>query len=85
MASDIHIWGWDNAPPHLQKNLYVGRIFCFKFNENTYCFGRIMTKALVGYIAEIFDYTSSLPEINAETVLNAKRLDVVVLDTINLN
>ncbi len=84
MSSEINIWSWDNVPPHLQKNLYAGRIFCFQFNENTYCFGRIMTKALVGFIAEIFDHTSPLPEIDAETVLNAKRLDVVILDTINL-
>ncbi len=86
MRSDNEFWfcGWDNAPPHLQRYIYAGRIFCFKFNENTYCFGRIMTKTLVGYIAEIFDHTSPLPEIDAETVLNAKRLDVVILDTINL-
>ncbi len=84
MRPEISIWSWDNVPPHLQRNLYAGRIFCFKFNENTCCFGRIMTKALVGYIAEIFNYTSPLPEIDTETVLNAKRLDVVILDTINL-
>lgn len=84
VTPEINIWSWDKVPPHLQKYLYAGRIFCFKFNEYTYCFGRIMTKALAGYIAEIFDYTSALPEIDAETVKNAKRIDVQILDAINL-
>ena len=81
MTDDINIWSWDKVPPHLHKNIYAGRIFCFEFDENTYCFGRIMTKTLVGFIAEIFDHTSSLPEIDADNIKNAKRLSVQILDT----
>ena len=84
MTDDINIWSWDKVPPHLHKNIYAGRIFCFKFDENTYCFGRIMTKALVGFIAEIFDYTAHLPEISADNIKSAKRLSVLILDTKNL-
>ena len=84
MASGIWLCDWDKAPKHLQRYIYAGRIFCFEFDESTYCFGRIMTKTLVGYIAEIFDYTSPLPQITEDIIISAKRLDVLVLDTENL-
>lgn len=84
MTDNINVWSWDKVPPHLHKNIYAGRIFCFKFDEDTYCFGRIMTKTLVGFIAEIFDHTSPLPEIDADNIKNAKRLYVLILNTKNL-
>lgn len=84
MASGIWLCDWEKAPKHLQRYIYAGRIFCFEFDESTYCFGRIMAKTLVGYIAEIFDYTSPLPQITEEIIRSAKRIDVLVLDAINL-
>lgn len=84
MVPDINIWGWENEPAHLRNYLYAGRIFCFEFDQGTYCFGRIMAKTLVGHIAEIFGYTSSLPEISDDLLLSAKRIGVFVLDTENL-
>ncbi|MDE7231165.1 MAG: immunity 26/phosphotriesterase HocA family protein, partial [Oscillospiraceae bacterium] len=86
MSDKSNFWfcGWDEAPKHLQRYIYAGRIFCFEFDESTYCFGRIMTKSLVGYIAEIFDYTSPLPQITEDIIISAKRIDVLVLDTKNL-
>lgn len=84
MPSGVWLCEWEKAPKHLQRYIYAGRIFCFEFDENTYCFGRIMAKTLVGYIAEIFDHTSPLPKITEEIIRSAKRIDVLVLDTINL-
>lgn len=86
MSSKSNYWfcGWDKAPKHLQRYIYAGRIFCFEFDESTYCFGRIMTKTLVGYIAEILDYTSPLPQITEDIIVSAKRLGVLVIDTENL-
>lgn len=86
MPAKSSFWfcGWDEAPKHLQRYIYAGRIFCFEFDESTYCFGRIMTKTLVGYIVEIFDYTSPLPQITGDIVITAKRLEVLVLNTENL-
>lgn len=84
MSSGIWLCDWDKAPKHLQRYIYTGRIFCFEFDESTYCFGRIMAKMLVGYIAEIFDYTSPLPQITEDIIRSAKRIDVLVLDTVNL-
>lgn len=86
MLSENHIWlcDWDNAPKHLQRYLYAGRIFCFEFDKDTYCFGRIMAKTLVGHIAEIFDNTSRLPRITEEALGSAKRAGVFILDSDNL-
>lgn len=84
MPSGIWLCGWEKAPKHLQHYIYAGRIFCFEFDESTYCFGRIMAKTLAGYIAEIFDYTSPLPQITEEIIRSASRIDVLVLDTVNL-
>lgn len=84
MASGIWLCDWDKVPKHLQRYIYAGRIFCFEFDKSTYCFGRIMAKTLVGYIAEIFDYTSPMPQITEDIIRSAKRIDVLVLDTVNL-
>lgn len=84
MASGIWLCDWEKAPKHLQRYIYAGRIFCFEFDESTYCFGRIMAKTLSGYIAEIFDHTASLPQITEEIIRSADRIDVLVLDTTNL-
>lgn len=84
MVPDINIWDREKEPGHLRNHLYAGRIFCFEFDKSTYCFGRIISKTLVGHIAEIFSHTSPLPEISADIILSAKRIGVFVLDTENL-
>lgn len=84
MKESIWLCEWDKAPKHLQNYLYEGRIFCFEFDKSTYCFGRIMAKTLRGHIAEIFSYTSPLPEISENMILSVNRIGVFVLDTKNL-
>jgi len=76
----IKIWGWDKKPRTMLRFIKPGDIFCFRFDENTYCFGRIISKVIF-WTAEIFDYVSPNPEINEEAILKASRLiNPVVLD-----
>lgn len=62
-----------------------GDILCFQYDDNTYCFGRIMTKIITGHVAEIFDFMSSEPVISEEEINNSSRLmQVVILDSYSL-
>ena len=63
--------------------LKSGDIFCFKYDDHTYCFGRIMSKVIF-HIVEIFDYTSDQPIINEKDILRSGRLLVTPLDTYSL-
>lgn len=81
---ELEIWGWNKKPRTMLRYLDAGQIFCFKFSENKYCFGRLMTKCCVGHIAEIFDYTSSVPEITADIIAECKRISVQILDSYSL-
>ena len=63
--------------------LKSGDIFCFKYDDHTYCFGRIMSKVIF-HIVEIFDYTSDQPIITGKDILRSGRLLVTPLDTYGL-
>jgi len=58
-----------------------GDIFCFKCNEQMYCFGRILILALTlsGHLVEIFDYTSTNAVIGQEDIENASRMVELVV------
>jgi len=43
-------------------------IFCFPYDDKTYCFGRIIIKIMTGHVAEIFDYISKEPTINEREI-----------------
>lgn len=79
----IKIWGWEKKPRTMLRFLKIGNIFCFKYDDHTYRFGRIMSKVIF-HIVEIFDYASDQPVITGEDVLNAGRLLVTPLDTYSL-
>ena len=63
--------------------LKTGDIFCFKYGDHAYCFGRIMAHVIF-HIVEIFDYISDQPVIREEDILGAGRLLVTPLDTYSL-
>lgn len=82
---NIEFWGWDKKKRTMIRFMKPGDIFCFKLNEEKYCFGRIIAKTLVGHIAEVFDYISKDPIINEDEVENSTRLiEPVVLDSYGL-
>lgn len=64
----IKIWGWEKKPRTMLRFLKIGGIFCFKYDDHTYCFGRIMAHVIV-HIVEIFDYVSDQPVITDEDIL----------------
>jgi len=73
--NNLKIWGWDKKPRTMLRYLKAGDIFCFKYDESTYYFGRIL--AIIpkfATISEIFDYTSDEPVITHEIIENAKRI-----------
>ena len=79
----IKIWGWEKKPRTMLRFLKSGDIFCFKYDDHTYCFGRIMSKVIF-HIVEIFDYTSDQPIITGKDILRSGRLLVTPLDTYSL-
>lgn len=79
----IKIWGWEKKPRTMLRYLKIGDIFCFRYDENTYRFGRIMARVIF-HIVEIFDFASDRPVITEEQVLHVGRLLVTPLDTYSL-
>ncbi len=79
----VKIWGWDKKPRTMLRYIKIGDIFCFKFDDHTYCFGRIIAKVQF-HIVEIFDYVSEQPIIHEENICKAGRLTVIPLDTYSL-
>jgi len=66
----------------MQRYLKRGDIFCFVYDDNRYCFGRIIEIRPKRFcVAEIFDYTSETPVIDAKTIENATR----VIPPVNIN
>lgn len=81
----IMIWGWDKKVRTMLRFIKPGDIFCFKLNEKSYGFGRIITKIDVGHLVEIFNCISDKPCIDANSIENAMRLmEPVALDSYGL-
>ena len=72
----MKIWGWDKKPSTSKGRLKAGDLFCFPYDEQTYCFGWIIRIDVKEYICivEILDYISDKPEIDEETALKAGRM-----------
>ena len=79
----IKIWGWEKRPRTMLRFLKIGDIFCFKYDDLAYRFGRIMADVIF-HIVEIFDYVSDQPVITEAEILSAGRLLVTPLDTYSL-
>ena len=79
----IKIWGWEKKPRTMLRYIKIGDIFCFKYDDHTYRFGRIMAHVMF-HIVEIFDYTSDQPVISEEDIRGAARLTAIPLDTYSL-
>lgn len=81
----IKFWGWNKKKRTAIRFIKPGDIFCFQLNEDRYCFGRIISKTLVGHVAEVFDYISEEPNIDGYQVETSLRvIEPVVLDSYSL-
>lgn len=82
---NIRIWGWDKKERTMIRFIKKGDIFCFKFDEKRFCFGRIIAKTQPGHLAEFFDYISAEPFIDANNIKKATRLmKPIILDSYGL-
>ncbi|MFR3729052.1 immunity 26/phosphotriesterase HocA family protein [Lacrimispora sp.] len=79
------IWGWEKKKRTMLRYIKPGDIFCFSFDEESYCFGRIVAKITFGHVAEIFNHMSSEPIIDEEEIVESSRLiEPVILDSYSL-
>ncbi|PHM72197.1 immunity 26/phosphotriesterase HocA family protein [Xenorhabdus sp. KJ12.1] len=81
--SDFKFWGWGVKPRTMLRFVKSGDIFCFKLDEERYCFGRIISKIITGHVAEIFDFTANKPEIT-ENDISERVIPPIVIDTYSL-
>jgi len=72
--NELILWEWDKKERTMRRYIKSGDIFCFQYNEDTYCFGRIISRLDIGTPAEIFDYVSGIPTISKEIIDNASRM-----------
>lgn len=72
--SDYKFWGWDKKPRTMLRFVKPGDIFCFKLDEDRYCFGRIITIMTVGHLSELFDIIKKSPGITELEISNARRI-----------
>ncbi|HHZ4571245.1 TPA: immunity 26/phosphotriesterase HocA family protein [Salmonella enterica] len=72
--SDYKFWGWDKKPRTMLRFVKHGDIFCFKLDEDRYCFGRIITLMTVGHLSELFDIIKKSPGITELEISNARRI-----------
>ncbi len=49
----IKIWGWEKKPRTMLRFLKSGDIFCFKYDDHTYCFGAYHVKGNLSYCGDI--------------------------------
>jgi hypothetical protein len=86
LMSDFKLWGWDKKPRTMLRFIKAGDIFCFKLDEQRYCFGRIIIKFyIVGHVAELFDHIAYSPDLSEAEIKQARRLlPPVILDSYSL-
>lgn len=83
--SHIKIWGWKKKPRTMLRYIKAGDIFSFQYNEQQYCFGRIISEITTGHVVEIFNYISEYPIINEYDIEKSSRLiDVFIIDSYGL-
>ena len=52
----IKIWGWEKKPRTMRRYIKIGDIFCFKYDDHSYRFGRLLVTPLDTY--SLFDRRS---------------------------
>lgn len=62
------LWGWDKKKRTMLRFIKPGDIFCFQYAENTYGFGRVLSRMDIGNIVEIFDFISDQPIISEKNI-----------------
>ena len=73
--SELVLWEWEKKKRTMIRFIKPGDIFCFQYNENTYCFGRIIWRLhKSGTPAEIFDYFSDTPSISEKIINSVNRM-----------
>ncbi|MFP1787649.1 Imm26 family immunity protein [Lonsdalea quercina] len=83
--TQLNLWGWDKKKRTMLRFIKPGDIFCFKMDKGEYYFGRIISRLDVGDVAEIFDFSSSSPDITSDKILQLKRLvGPIILDSYSL-
>lgn len=70
----IVLWGWEKKKRTMLRFIKPGDIFCFQYAENTYGFGRVLSRIDVGDIVEIFDFMSEYPTISKENIEESRRM-----------
>ncbi len=66
----------------MQRYLKIGDIFCFVYDDNRFCFGRIIGIRPKRFcVAEIFDFSSETPVIDEKTIEKAGR----IIPPVNIN
>lgn len=75
MNNNLVLWGWEKKQKTMLRYIKAGDVFSFQYDENTFCFGRIMLR-LVNFatIAEIFEYISDKPIISKSDIDNGCRM-----------
>lgn len=66
--SNFKFWGWDKKPRTMLRFVKPGDIFCLKFDESNYYFGRVISKIITGHVVEIFDFVATTPELTEEDI-----------------
>lgn len=83
--SNFKFWGWDNKPRTMLRFVKPGDIFCFKLEEDKFCFGRIMAKITGGHAVELFDHISTKPIMNENLITSLGRaIPPIVIDSYGL-
>ena len=78
----IKLWDWNKKPRTMQRYLKIGDIFCFVYDDNRFCFGRIIGIRPKRFcVAEIFDFSSETPVIDEKTIEKAGR----IIPPVNIN
>ncbi|WP_426575548.1 immunity 26/phosphotriesterase HocA family protein (plasmid) [Xenorhabdus stockiae] len=81
--SEFKFWDWEKKPRTMLRFVKPGDIFCFRLDEEKYCFGRIISKITTGHVAEIFDFTANKPEMT-ESDISERAIPPIVIDTYSL-
>lgn len=74
--------GWNKKRRTMLRFIRPGDVFCFTRNDGKYYFGQIVSKALTGHCAQIFDLCRDAPEIRRSEILEAKvTIPPIILDS----
>lgn len=68
------LWGWEKKERTMLRYIKPGDIFCFQYAENSYGFGRILSRIDIANIVEIFDFMSEEPIISEKDIEESGRM-----------